>query len=56
MVRDPKLIKKLTVKDFDSFPDHRMPVSEDIDPMFGRVLFSLKGQKWRGLSVIIEHV
>ncbi|KAJ6633344.1 Cytochrome P450 9e2 [Pseudolycoriella hygida] len=49
IVRDPKLLKKLTVKDFDSFPDHRMFLSEEADPLFGRALFSLQGQKWRDM-------
>ena len=48
IVRDPKLLKKLAVKDFDSFADHRMFLDEKIDPLFGRALFSLQGQKWRG--------
>jgi hypothetical protein len=47
-VRDPKLIKKLAVKDFDSFSDHKVLLNEDADPLFGRALFSLQGNKWRG--------
>lgn len=49
LIRDPKLLKKLAVKDFDSFLDHKIILNEDVDPLFGRALFSLKGQKWRGL-------
>lgn len=49
VVRDPKLLKRLAVKDFDSFLDHKMLLSEDVDPLFGRALFSLTGQKWKGL-------
>lgn len=49
MVRDPKLIKQLAVKDFDYFMDHRTLINEDMDPLFGKALFSIKGQKWRGL-------
>jgi hypothetical protein len=48
IVRDPQLIKQLTVKDFDSFTDHRVLVTEDIDVLFGKSLISLKGQKWKG--------
>ena len=47
-VRDPKLLKKMAVKDFDSFPDHKNFLDENVDPLFGRALFSLQGQKWRG--------
>lgn len=50
LVRDPKLLKKMTVKDFDSFSDRRIFLTEDVDPLFGRALVSLQGQKWRGLS------
>lgn len=49
-VRDPKLAKKLAVKDFDFFVDHRSVINEDIDKMFGKALISLRGQKWRGES------
>jgi len=48
IVRDPQLIKQLTVKDFDSFSDHRILVTEDVDVLFGKSLISLKGQKWKG--------
>jgi len=51
-VRDPKLLKKLAVKDFDSFLDHRMFLSEEVDPLFGKALFSLRGQKWKGLLIV----
>jgi cytochrome P450 family 9 len=47
-VRDPKLAKKLAVKDFDYFMDHRVVLDESIDKLFGKSLVSLKGQKWRG--------
>lgn len=47
-IRDPKLVKKLAVKDFDNFLDHRVFIDEDADKMFGKSLVSLQGQKWRG--------
>lgn len=50
IVRDPKLLKKLTVKDFDYFTDHKILINEDADPLFSKAIFLLKGQKWRGLS------
>lgn len=43
MIRDPELIKKITVKDFDSFMNHRVVISEDNEPIFGKNLLSLKG-------------
>nr|BBE49550.1 cytochrome P450 monooxygenase [Adoxophyes honmai] len=48
-IRDIELIKKITVKDFESFLDHRNFVSAEVDPLFGRNLFSLKGQEWKDM-------
>jgi hypothetical protein len=47
-IRDPEIIKKLTVKEFESFPEHRDLIPVDADPIFGRSLFFMKGQDWRG--------
>lgn len=49
LVRDPKLIKQLCVKDFDYFMDHRIILTEDIDKMMGNTLFVLQGQKWKDM-------
>lgn len=38
LIRDPKIAKLLAVKDFDHFMDHRSVISEDVDPMFGKIL------------------
>lgn len=56
MIRDPKLIKKLAVKDFDHFVDHRVIVDESMDKMFGKALISLQGQKWRGENFISVNI
>nr|CAH7721226.1 unnamed protein product [Callosobruchus chinensis] len=45
MIRDPELIKTICVKDFDHFSNHRTFVPEDVDPLFGKNLFALKGKK-----------
>ena len=47
-IRDPEIIKKLCVKEFDSFSDHRALIPVDADPIFGRSLFFMHGQDWRG--------
>ncbi|CAK1596650.1 unnamed protein product [Parnassius mnemosyne] len=49
MIRDIELIKKITVKDFEHFLDHRSFVNENVDPFFGRNLFSLKGDEWKDM-------
>ncbi|EFN61085.1 Cytochrome P450 9e2, partial [Camponotus floridanus] len=46
MIRDLDLIKSIAVKNFDSFVDHRGFVDEINDPLFGKNLFSLRGEKW----------
>lgn len=47
LLKDINLIKQVGIKDFDHFVDHRAFISEEIDPLFGKNLFSLRGQKWR---------
>ncbi|KAL0893430.1 hypothetical protein ABMA27_015015 [Loxostege sticticalis] len=49
VLRDLDLIKRITVKDFEYFLDHRTIVNEKTDPFFGRNLFSLKGQEWKDM-------
>ena len=50
LIRHPQLIKKLAVKDFDYFTDHRVVINEEVDALFGKALISLQGQKWKGAS------
>ncbi|XP_013199514.1 cytochrome P450 9e2 [Amyelois transitella] len=49
IIQDIELVKKITVKDFEHFLDHRAFVDEQADPFFGRNLFSLKGQEWKDM-------
>ncbi|KAL4707493.1 hypothetical protein ACJJTC_000245 [Scirpophaga incertulas] len=49
MIKDVELIKKITIKDFEHFLDHRTMVDDKTDPLFGRNLFSLKGQEWKDM-------
>nr|ALJ30298.1 cytochrome P450 monooxygenase CYP9A [Mamestra brassicae] len=48
MIRDIELVKKITVKDFEHFLDHRSIFSTS-DSFFSRNLFSLKGQEWKDM-------
>ncbi|CAH1376298.1 unnamed protein product [Tenebrio molitor] len=54
LIRDPDLIKQITVKDFDHFVDHRRFFSEDTDPMWGKNLFNLTGQRWREMRATLS--
>lgn len=54
LIRDPELIKHIAVKHFDSFPDHRAFVDEVVEPLFGKNLFALRGERWRGIRQIMS--
>ncbi|XP_011869163.1 PREDICTED: cytochrome P450 9e2-like [Vollenhovia emeryi] len=47
VIRDPKLIKDIMVKDFENFPDHRTFIDESVEPMFGKNMFFLRGNRWK---------
>ncbi|KAH9628879.1 hypothetical protein HF086_001114, partial [Spodoptera exigua] len=48
VIRDIDLIKKIAVKDFEYFLDHRSIFSSS-ESYFSRNLFSLKGQEWKDM-------
>ena len=45
VIRDPELIKDVLVREFTSFHDNEIQVDIDIDPMFGRNPFVLRGER-----------
>ncbi|XP_051157193.1 cytochrome P450 9e2-like [Leptopilina boulardi] len=47
VVRDPDLIKEIGVKSFEHFLDHKSFLDETMDPIFGKNVFSLKGDRWK---------
>lgn len=44
IIRDIDLVKKITIKDFEYFLDHRGFADKKVEPLFARNLFSLKGK------------
>ncbi|CAO1343924.1 unnamed protein product [Diamesa tonsa] len=48
-IRDPELIRQISIKDFDHFVNHRSVFDENVDKLFGRSLFILRDQKWRDM-------
>ncbi|KAF2894715.1 hypothetical protein ILUMI_11460 [Ignelater luminosus] len=55
VIRDPELIKRIAVKDFETFPEHRTFVPEDVDPLFAKNLFSLSGgEKWHNMRATLS--
>ncbi|XP_058831123.1 probable cytochrome P450 9f2 [Topomyia yanbarensis] len=58
VVRDPELIKKIAVKDFDYFVDRR-PVFGDAandnpNVLFSKTLVGMRDQKWRDMRAILS--
>ncbi|CAG5032367.1 unnamed protein product [Parnassius apollo] len=49
VIKDIELIKKITVKDFEHFLDHRSFVNDNVDPFFGRNLVLMKGDEWKDM-------
>ncbi|VVC86596.1 unnamed protein product [Leptidea sinapis] len=49
LIRDPDLIKAITVKDFDHFVDHKGFFPVDIEPLFGNSVFMMKGERWHDM-------
>lgn len=43
MIKDPDLLKDITVKRFDHFPDHKNVFPESAEPLWAKNLFVLKG-------------
>ncbi|KAF5285365.1 hypothetical protein FQR65_LT13255 [Abscondita terminalis] len=55
VIKDLDLIKRITVKEFDVFPEHSTVVPEEIDPLFARnILFMRGGDKWQRLRSMLS--
>ncbi|KAK4874012.1 hypothetical protein RN001_013372 [Aquatica leii] len=54
IINDLDLIKRVTVKDFEYFIDHNGVILEDVEPLKGRNLFNLKGQRWRDMRATLS--
>ncbi|KAF5285366.1 hypothetical protein FQR65_LT13256 [Abscondita terminalis] len=55
VIKDVDLIKRITVKDFDVFPEHNTVVNEEVDSLFARnILFMKGGDKWQRLRSMLS--
>ncbi|XP_036143626.1 cytochrome P450 9e2-like [Monomorium pharaonis] len=54
LLRDPELIREITVKDFEHFTDHRTFIDENIEPLFGKNIFALRGDRWKEMRNILS--
>ncbi|XP_049785532.1 cytochrome P450 9e2-like [Schistocerca cancellata] len=55
MIRDPEIIRAVTVKDFDHFTDHADFInSEKVNPIQQRMLIILKGKEWHDVRTTLS--
>ncbi|KPJ17676.1 putative cytochrome P450 9f2 [Papilio machaon] len=54
LIRDPEIIKRITVKDFDHFVNHKEFFPSEIEPLFGSSLLLMKGDKWRDMRTTLS--
>lgn len=54
IIRDPQLIKRLCVKEFESFSEHREMIPTDTDPIMGKSLFFMKGNDWKDMRATMS--
>ena len=53
LIRDPDLIKMVTVKDFEHFLDRDVPIGEDTEPLLGKALFNLNSEQLTACTVLL---
>jgi cytochrome P450 family 6 len=56
LVRDLELVKNILVKDSNIFSDRIAYIDKNLDPLFGRIMFVMKGQRWRELRTNLTPV
>ncbi|KAF5288518.1 hypothetical protein FQA39_LY15386 [Lamprigera yunnana] len=55
ILRDPELIKDVTIKDFESFPDHRKFVPPNVDVLWEKNLFQMNTEDgWHTMRSILS--
>lgn len=55
LVRDPHLVKRILITDFDHFHDRGVFYNEDTDPV-GANLFAMPGHKWRDMRAKLSPI
>lgn len=54
VVRDPDVYKRIAIKDFDHFQDHRSFFDGSVDEISSNVLIALKADKWRQMRATLS--
>lgn len=53
VVRDPDLVKQITVQDFEHFTNHQGNFDVDVDSLLARTLFFSRNQEWKDMRNIL---
>ncbi|KDR15239.1 Cytochrome P450 6j1 [Zootermopsis nevadensis] len=56
VIHDLDLVKKVLVKSEQYFVDRSIAIDENLDPLFGKNMFVIKGQRWRRVRVYLSPV
>lgn len=54
IIRDPELIKQITITDFDHFLNHQGNFDVDADSLLARSLFFSRDQQWKEMRTILS--
>ncbi|XP_076381351.1 cytochrome P450 9e2 [Megalopta genalis] len=54
MIRDPELIKSVSVKNFEHFQNHRSMQADSSEPLFSKNLFALQGERWKDMRTLLS--
>ncbi|CAB0036385.1 unnamed protein product [Trichogramma brassicae] len=53
-IKDLDLVKTVLIKNFDHFADRKQFVDEDVDPLFGKNLNFLNGDRWKEVRTMLS--
>lgn len=53
LIRDPELVKQITIRDFNYFVDRYDEVNASTDPLIGHQLTNLKTENWRRIRTLL---
>lgn len=54
LIRDPELIKQVTITNFDHFMNHQFAFPEESEEIMGRSLLVMRNEKWRRMRAAIS--
>lgn len=56
LIRDPDLLKQITIKDFDHFINHRTVFTDKDGGLFGNALSNMHDEKWKSMRSTLSPV